>query len=127
MRKKDGSWRICVDYRRVNAATLLNQYPLARIDDVFARMARLGVRFGSMFQSLLIADELTKDLSSFKACGRWYEHFRVSSWLHKCCRRFISSERFVYISIRNNACDGLFVYVRPKRNFIYRVQQPVVV
>lgn len=81
VRKKDGSWRICVDYRRVNAVTLLNQYPLARVDDALSRLARLAVRFSSldgwsMFQSLLIADELTRDLSSFKACGRLWRFLR---------------------------------------------------
>jgi hypothetical protein len=66
VRKKDGTWRICVDYRRVNAATLLKQYPLPRVDSVTANLAKNGVRFSSfdgwsMFQSLAIGDELSKD------------------------------------------------------------------
>lgn len=81
VRKKDGSWRICVDYRRVNGATLLSQYPLPRVDSTTADLARIGIRFSSfdgwsMFQSLLIGDELSKDLSSFKACGRLWRFLR---------------------------------------------------
>jgi hypothetical protein len=38
VRKKDRSWRLCIDYRQLNKATIKNQYPLPRIDDLFDQM-----------------------------------------------------------------------------------------
>ncbi len=38
VKKKDGSMRMCVDYRAVNAVTIKNSYPLPRIDELFDRL-----------------------------------------------------------------------------------------
>jgi hypothetical protein len=35
VKKKDGSWRLCIDYQQLNKVTIKNQYPLPRIDDLF--------------------------------------------------------------------------------------------
>jgi hypothetical protein len=39
VKKKDGSLRLCVDYRLLNAVTIKNKYPLPHIDVLFDQLA----------------------------------------------------------------------------------------
>ncbi|KAJ1684802.1 hypothetical protein LUZ63_016192 [Rhynchospora breviuscula] len=38
VRKKDGTLRLCIDYRELNKVTVPNRYPLPRIDDLFDQL-----------------------------------------------------------------------------------------
>ncbi|RVX05086.1 RNA-directed DNA polymerase-like [Vitis vinifera] len=38
VKKKDGSMRLCIDYRELNKVTVRNKYPLPRIDDLFDQL-----------------------------------------------------------------------------------------
>ncbi|KAJ1697055.1 hypothetical protein LUZ63_005567 [Rhynchospora breviuscula] len=38
VRKKDGTLRLCIDYRELNKVTIKNRYPLPRIDDLFDQL-----------------------------------------------------------------------------------------
>jgi hypothetical protein len=38
VKKKDGSLRLCIDYRDLNRATVKNRYPMPQIDDLFDQM-----------------------------------------------------------------------------------------
>jgi len=39
-RKQDGSWRFCIDYRKLNAITKEAKYPLPRIEDCLDRLGK---------------------------------------------------------------------------------------
>ena len=41
--KKNGEWRMCVDYRDLNALTEQDAYPLPRIDDILHKVAKATV------------------------------------------------------------------------------------
>ncbi|GKV53533.1 hypothetical protein SLEP1_g60053, partial [Rubroshorea leprosula] len=38
VKKKDGSMRLCIDYRELNKVSVKNRYPLPRIDDLFDQL-----------------------------------------------------------------------------------------
>ncbi|GJR25258.1 putative reverse transcriptase domain-containing protein [Tanacetum coccineum] len=43
VKKKDGSFQMCIDYRELNELTVKNRYPLPRIDDLFDQLQGLRV------------------------------------------------------------------------------------
>ena len=45
VKKKDGSLRLCINYRQLNKVTIKNKYPLLRIDDLFDQLQ--GARYFS--------------------------------------------------------------------------------
>ena len=42
MKKKDGTLRMCIDYRQINKVTVKNKYPLPRIEDLFYLLKGVG-------------------------------------------------------------------------------------
>jgi hypothetical protein len=56
--KKDGTQRMCVDYRALNEVTIKNKYPLPRIEDLFDQLkgARVfsKIDLGSEYHQLRI-------------------------------------------------------------------------
>ena len=40
IKKKDGSVRMCIDYRRLNAVAEVDAYPMPRVDDLIDRLGK---------------------------------------------------------------------------------------
>jgi hypothetical protein len=61
VKKKDGTLRLCIDYRQLKKMTIKNKYPLPRINDMFDQVggakifSKLDLRFG--YHQVRIKDE----------------------------------------------------------------------
>ncbi|GJY73200.1 putative reverse transcriptase domain-containing protein [Tanacetum coccineum] len=61
VKKRDGSFRMCIDYQELNKLTIKNHYPLLRIDDLFDQLQgssvylKIDLRLG--YHQLRVRDE----------------------------------------------------------------------
>src|SRR4051812_10147227 len=75
-KKKDGTLRLCINYRKLNAVTVKNKYPMPRIDDLFDQLkgarcfSKIDLRTG--YHQLLIREEDIPK-TAFRAAGALYE------------------------------------------------------
>ncbi|GJX55485.1 putative reverse transcriptase domain-containing protein [Tanacetum coccineum] len=76
VKKKDGSFRMCIDYHELNKLTFKNRYPLPRIDDLFDQLkgssvySKIDLRFG--YHQLRVHDEDIPK-TAFRTCYGHYE------------------------------------------------------
>nr|GEW11846.1 putative reverse transcriptase domain-containing protein [Tanacetum cinerariifolium] len=76
VKKKDGSMRLCIEYRELNKITVRNRYPLPRIDDLFDQLqgamhfSKIDLRSG--YHQLRVKEQ---DISktAFRTC---YGHYK---------------------------------------------------
>ncbi|GJS06807.1 putative reverse transcriptase domain-containing protein [Tanacetum coccineum] len=76
VKKKDGSFRMCIDYHELKKLTVKNQYPLPRIDDLFNQLegsrvySKIDLR--SVYHQLRVREEDIPK-TAFRTCYSHYE------------------------------------------------------
>ena len=74
-RKADGTWRFCVDYRQVNAATERDAYQLPRPNDLLARLGGTTIfsvlDLASAFWQIRLAEEAKQFTAFSLLSGHW--------------------------------------------------------
>ncbi|GJU71281.1 putative reverse transcriptase domain-containing protein [Tanacetum coccineum] len=123
MKKKDRSFRMCIDYRGLIKITIKNRYPLPRIDDLFDQLqgacyfSKIDLRSG--YHQLRTKKEHEVHLKLVLELLRkekLYAKFSKSSFGYKKCisldtwlTRVDEKEEEAFQTLTNNLCDALIL------------------
>ncbi|GJR90538.1 putative reverse transcriptase domain-containing protein, partial [Tanacetum coccineum] len=125
VKKKDGSFRMCIDYRELNKLTIKNRYPLPRIDDLFDQQqgsqffSKIDLRSG--YHRLRVhEDDISKTMFKTR-----YGHFKFTvmpfgltnaptvfmDLMNRVCRPYL--DKFVIVFI-----DDILIYSKTKEEHV---------
>ncbi|GJT99034.1 putative reverse transcriptase domain-containing protein [Tanacetum coccineum] len=130
VKKKDGSFRMCIDYQELNQLTVKNRYPLPRIDDLFDQLqwssvySKIDLRSG--YHQLRVREEdILK--TAFRTCYGHYE-FQVMPFgltnapvifmdlMNRVCKPYL--DKFVIVFI-----DDILIYSKNKQEHEEHLKQ----
>ncbi|GJT31132.1 putative reverse transcriptase domain-containing protein [Tanacetum coccineum] len=125
VKKKDGSFRMCIDYRELNKLTVKNHYPLPIIDDLFDQLQRsqffskIDLRSG-YHQLRVHEDDIPK--TAFRTRYRHFE-FTIMPFgltnapaifmdlINRVCRSYL--DKFVIVFI-----DDILIYSKTQEEHV---------
>ena len=109
--KKDNTYRFCVDYRKVNAATKKDVYPLPRIDDILDTLGKsryfTTLDLSSGFWQIEM-DPATRDKSAFSTHCGLHEFVRMPFGM---CNAPATFQRLMQVVLAGIEWQFCFVYL----------------
>ncbi|GJU00892.1 putative reverse transcriptase domain-containing protein [Tanacetum coccineum] len=124
VKKKDGSLRMCIDYRELNKLTVKNRYPLPRIDDLFDQLqgssvySKIDLRSG--YHQLRVREEGHSRRHAFRNLDMGHYEFQVMPFgltnapavfmdlMNRVCKPYL--DKFVIVFI-----DDILIYSKNKQ------------
>nr|GEX71477.1 putative reverse transcriptase domain-containing protein [Tanacetum cinerariifolium] len=122
VKKKDGSFRMCIDYQELNKMTVKNRYPLPRIDDSFDQLqgssvySKIDLR--SSYHQLRVREEDISKTAFRTRCGHY--EFQVMPFgltnapvmfmdlMNRVCKPYLDNFVIVFI-------DDILIYSKCKQ------------
>ncbi|GJS09758.1 putative reverse transcriptase domain-containing protein [Tanacetum coccineum] len=129
VKKKDGSFKMCIDYPELNKLTVKNRYPLPRIDNLFVQLqgssTYLKIDLRSGYHQLRVRDEDIPK-TAFRTRYGHYE-FQVMPFgltnapavfmdlMNRVCKPYL--DKFVIVFT-----DDILIYSRNKEEHAYHLR-----
>jgi RNase H-like domain found in reverse transcriptase/Reverse transcriptase (RNA-dependent DNA polymerase)/Integrase zinc binding domain/Chromo (CHRromatin Organisation MOdifier) domain/Retroviral aspartyl protease len=130
VKKKDGSMRMCIDYRALNKITIKNKYPLPRVDELFDRLR--GAKYFSKIdlvsgyhQVRIHDDDIEK--TAFRTRYGHYEFLVLPFGLTNAPATFMNMMQIVFKDHLDDFVivflDDILIYSKTKQDHMKHVER----